>query len=146
MAQTIRCPVCGRENSSSNVRCSACGIAFNFIEQQEKKSIETDVGKALEDVEERLKISSQRINWDFWKPDEHKLLLFVSLFFTTLPLQYIVKEKIIFSITYYPVLYWFTAHWVAKKKIEVWDFLLQLVILVIVYGLIFTVLPSLLFS
>jgi len=134
MEKLIKCPVCGRMNATGNLICSNCGLVFST-----KKKFPVSKEKIKEDIESFvLTKAKQKFSLDFLKPNETKIFLFVSLVFTSLFLQMLVKNKIIFSIFFYPSLYAFTCYWVSKPKINWKTFLLEFFSLLVIFFIIFS--------
>jgi ribosomal protein L37E len=134
MEKPIKCPRCGRMNTEGNLICSNCGLVFST-----KKEFPFSKEKIKEDVEKLLPASAkQKFSLEFLKPNETKLFLFISLVFTSLFLQMLVKNKIIFSIFFYPSLYAFTCYWVSKPKINWKTFLVEFFSLLVIFFIIFS--------
>lgn len=72
---------------------------------------------------------AKKIKWKFLYLDENKILIFVNLVFTSIFIQLVVSNKLLFSLIYYPILYIFSCHWATKDKINLVDFIFQFFVL-----------------
>jgi uncharacterized C2H2 Zn-finger protein len=134
MEKLVNCPRCGRMNTAENLICSNCGLVFST-----KKEFPISKEKIKEGIESFiLTKTKQKFSLEFLRPNETKLFLFISLVFTSLFLHMLVKNKIIFSVVFYPSLYCFTCYWVSKPKINWKTFLLEFFLLLLLFTVIFS--------
>jgi len=135
MAKLVQCPLCGRMNSEENTLCSNCGLKISA-----KKESKLFKGKFEEKILKSSTVAKlkQKFSLEFLRPNETKLFLFISLVFTSLFLHMLVKNKIIFSVVFYPSLYCFTCYWVSKPKINWKTFLLEFFSFLVIFFLIFS--------
>ncbi len=136
MSKLVKCLMCGRMNSPGNLVCSNCGIVLST-----KKEIKISKEKNKEGIEKFPFIrQKQKFDLSFLKPSETKLFLFISLVFTSLFLQMLAKNKIIFSFFFYPSLYCFSCYWVSRQKIDWKTFLFEFFILLLLFAITFSLL------
>ena len=152
MPKLIKCPICGRQNSINNIKCSNCGTNLDIAIKEEipnypiEKIKEKDVENILKNLNIDLKKPKQKLSFEILNPTETKLFLFVNLVFTSLFLHLLVKYKIIFILTFYPTLYWFSCYWATRKTFEWASFLYQFVLLIFSFLSIFYLVPTFLIS
>lgn len=137
MVKLVKCPLCGRMNSAGNVVCSNCGMGLGT-----KMEIKTPVEKNKKDLLELFPSTKpkQKFSWEVLKPSEMKLFLFLNLIFTSLFLQLVVKNRIIFSLFFYPSLYWFSCYWASKEKFDWQNFLSQFFLFLLLFFIVFSLL------
>jgi hypothetical protein len=148
MPKLIKCPICTRENPIGNIRCSRCGSYLDIAIKEEapdyptKQVKEKEVENILKDLSIEGKKPERKINLEFFAPNETKLFLFINLSFTSLFLHLLVKDSIIFILTYYPTIYWFSCHWATKKKFDWQDFLFQFALIILIFLSLFFLIPQ----
>jgi len=139
--------MCGRENSIGNVMCSNCGTSLTISTKEQAPNYpvdeikKEDIEKVFKDLNIEFKKRKQRLNLELLRPNETKLFLFVNLVFTSLFLHLFVKYQIIFVIIFYPILYWFACYWSTKDKFDWQNFVFQFASLIILFSMIFYVIP-----
>lgn len=149
MPKLVKCPICGRQNSMSSIRCSRCGSYLDIAVKEEspeypvKRIEEKDIQNVLKDLNIDIPQPKKRFSFEVLYPNETKLFLFVNLSFTSLFIHILVQGNIFFILTYYPILYWFSCSWAAKKKIDWQNFLFQFALLILTFVSIFFIIPQL---
>jgi hypothetical protein len=152
MPKLVKCPMCGRENPVSNLICSNCGAMLEIAVKEEapnypvKKVKEKEVERILKELNINMPKPKERINLDLLKPSELKLFLFVNLVFTSLFLHLLIKYRIIFVFTFYPVLYWFSCYWASRKYFDWQSFIFQFSLIMLIFLSVFFLIPNYLIS
>lgn len=148
MPKLVQCPVCGRKNPIDNVVCSNCGTNLDIAIREEapnypiKKIEEKGIENLLKELNLDLKKPKQKLSLEMLKPNETKLFLFINLVFTSLFLHLLVRYKIIFAFTFYPILYLFSCHWATKTSFDWQDFIFQFFLLILVFFFLFFLIPN----
>jgi DNA-directed RNA polymerase subunit RPC12/RpoP len=143
MKKLVKCPVCGNDivtlSEYKKFKCPKCNTR-----------LDADIVKEISKPEEKeLKKPVKKFSLEILKPNEMKIFIFLIFGAYSLVLLAVAKYKIIFSLTFFPVLYWFSCKWESEaneRNLELKDYLKdvvkEFVLLVLVYFIIFFIIPA----
>jgi hypothetical protein len=132
-------------NPSNNVVCSNCATRLDLAKREETpnytymKPKKSELEKMIEGI--RTQREPPKNIYEILKPTETKLFLFINMVFASIFLIFLINQKILFVLLFYPALYGLSCRWVTKPKFDWQSFLMEFGILLVGFYILFIFLP-----